>query len=701
MLRPEVEEKVKAAGGKVAGGVSGNTTYLVVGSRLDDGRQVEETSKYRKYMELKDKGKKAPELLDETKLLAMLPGVDTRCAAPVLPPKASAPSPPSRAGSAGVAGTGAAAPVPQWVDTYAPRGMQDLVGNGSVIKKLTEWLRDWDAVVLKGQKKQVPFRPGGGIPDNVNARAALISGPPGIGKTTSARLIVQLHGGYELLEYNASDARGHKVINEMAMGIADNTTISFSGGGCQAKVKGLTKRACIIMDEVDGIGGGDRGGNAALIRMIKKTRNPIICICNDSHSPKVRSLAFSCYDLKFQRPTKTMASQRCAAIAQREGLGIEPNALEALAESCGSDMRMILNQLQMLARSSAYQDTGVRYMDMKQRISENSKDIGVMMGPFDACKKLLNTSEAQRLSFRERLDMFFVDFSLVGLLVHENYLRSVEKKPVTPDGLRRCAYSADLMTVSDMLHKRISFDQEWSLLPDMGIVGAVYPSLMTNGFVRFPSFPQYLGKCSTMSRTKRLQHELQAHLRLTGGAGRDLVTSGYGELLYKRLVQPLVSGHPGGLEQTVATLDAYGLRKEHLQEHLTELRQYLGGEDLFKMVDPKVKAAMTREFNGGGHAMRVVLPASKRRKAEPEVVDPDEIDDGEVENHDDLDGEHEDDADMSSDLIKAKGKANAKDKAKAKAKAAGASASAADTEVSPGPAAKAKGKAKGKARPKR
>merc|ERR1712110_698713 len=113
-----------------------------------------------------------------------------------------------------------------------------------------------------------------------------------------------LHGSYEVLEYNASDSRGMKIIQQMADGIADNRTLSFKPGGQQSSSDPITKRAVIIMDEVDGMGAGDRGGNAALIKMIKKTKNPIICICNDSHSPKIRSLAFSCYDLKFCRPTK-------------------------------------------------------------------------------------------------------------------------------------------------------------------------------------------------------------------------------------------------------------------------------------------------------------------------------------------------------------------------------------------------------------
>jgi len=42
-----------------------------------------------------------------------------------------------------------------------------------------------------------------------------------------------------------------------------------------------TKKSVIIMDEVDGVGAGDRGGIGALIQVIKDTRTPIICICND------------------------------------------------------------------------------------------------------------------------------------------------------------------------------------------------------------------------------------------------------------------------------------------------------------------------------------------------------------------------------------------------------------------------------------
>lgn len=116
------------------------------------------------------------------------------------------------------------------------------------------------------------------------------------------------------------------------------------------------------MDEVDGMS-SDRGGSTALIEIIKQTKTPIICICNDRSHPKMRTLANHCYDIKFIKPNKQTIAKKIQEICLKEGLSLDVNTLELLCESLGNDIRQILNILQMWRRTSSTMD----FMEMKNK----------------------------------------------------------------------------------------------------------------------------------------------------------------------------------------------------------------------------------------------------------------------------------------------------------------------------------------------
>jgi len=392
----------------------------------------------------------------------------------------------------------------------------------------------------------------------------------------------------------------------------------------------------------------------------------------------MRTLAFSCYDIRFSRPSKTTIAQRLLNIATAEGLSTEPNALELLAESCGNDMRCVLNQLQVMSTACEYQNDGITFMDMKERLLTSAKDRAAMLTPFEACKNLLTSSVAKRMSIQERMDNFFVDHNLVHLLVQENILNSVAKRPPEVELLTGCARSAEFIALGDIVSQRIREHQEWNLLPDMGLLSAVYPAYETNGFLGFPEFPKFLGNYSRISRAKRLCLELHALLRVSTAVGRtQLVRSNYLDVLRGRILQPLLREDT---DAAVSMLDAYGLQREHVTEHLDELGKHLTGseEGGYKLVDPKVKAAMTRELNTGSHAVRVVLPKSKKRKAAApdadDLGDEADLDDCNMrseEMQDEKDGiavEVEEVDAGGGALLKTKAKSKAKAKAKPKAK---------------------------------
>jgi DNA polymerase III delta prime subunit len=51
--------------------------------------------------------------------------------------------------------------------------------------------------------------------------------------------------------------------------------------------------------------------------------------------------------LKFARPQKTTIVKRLMVVAKKEGMNVEPNALDFLVQSTGGDIRQILNSMQM------------------------------------------------------------------------------------------------------------------------------------------------------------------------------------------------------------------------------------------------------------------------------------------------------------------------------------------------------------------
>ena len=276
-----------------------------------------------------------------------------------------------------------------WVDKYQPNCAADLVGNSDSIGKFTTWLKDWNDVVIMGRKKKPPPPKRGGswanVP-NLNARACMISGPPGIGKSSMVSIIAKEHG-FGVMSINASDKRSKQVIEGMLKELCESSTMDyfFKKDKQQRDIDRKKRReneqnrkTVIVMDEVDGCGSSDRGGIAALIKVIKNTRMPVVCISNDHSSRKIVSLINHCYDLRFTKPSANDIVKRLGMIARKEGLRIELSGLEKIIEFSGNDIRQIINLLQLWKTTSRE----VKSDSVKSRHRSMQKDQKIMVNSF-------------------------------------------------------------------------------------------------------------------------------------------------------------------------------------------------------------------------------------------------------------------------------------------------------------------------------
>ena len=105
-----------------------------------------------------------------------------------------------------------------------------------------------------------------------------------------------------------------------------------------------------------------------------------------------------------------------------------------------------------------------------------------MINTFEAAYRLLNQKKED--SFRDKLDLYFVDYEMVPLLVHENYLNSMQSNDI-----ESMALAAEFISEGDVLNYQLRTEMDWALLANIGIMSSVAPCLLTSGESTYPEYP--------------------------------------------------------------------------------------------------------------------------------------------------------------------------------------------------------------------
>ncbi|ETN43692.1 uncharacterized protein HMPREF1541_02851 [Cyphellophora europaea CBS 101466] len=496
-----------------------------------------------------------------------------------------------------------------WVDKYAPDTLQHICGNKATVERLQKWLQGWRRNAKFNFKKAGPD--GDGI-----RRAAMLFGPPGVGKTTAAHLIAKLEG-YDVVETNASDTRSKKLMEAALKGVLDTKSIMgyFAGEGKEVDEK--KQNLVMIMDEVDGMSAGDRGGVGALAAVAKKTNIPLILICNERKLPKMKPFDNVVAEIGFRRPTTDQIRSRIMSICFREGFKLPAPVLNAIIEGANADIRRIINMLSTIKVDA--HDKDLTYDDTKAMHKAWEKH--VILKPWDIVSKIMRPqmfAESGGATLNEKTELYFNDHEFSSLMLQENYLKSQPSRIGNYGGKERnlkwlelADNAASSISDGDLVDRMIhGSQQQWSLMPLHAIFSFVRPASYVYGnFNTQVGFAGWLGQNSKQGKLSRFVKEIQGHMRLRTAADRNEIRQQYLPALWHSTVGRLLKVGKDAVPDMIDFMDSYYLTKDDY-DAIIELgvgpMQGEGDESVLKNMESATKATFTRMYNQQSHPMPFV-----------------------------------------------------------------------------------------------
>lgn len=141
----------------------------------------------------------------------------------------------------------------------------------------------------------------------ITKKGIYVYGSSGVGKSMFVKKILKKMG-YDVILYDAGDVRNRTVIDNI-------TKDNMANMNVLSMFKKEKRKLIIVMDEIDGMNSGDKGGINTLIKLIRpkktnkqkkedRTNIPVVCIGNYHVDKKIKEIIKVCTPIELEKPSK-------------------------------------------------------------------------------------------------------------------------------------------------------------------------------------------------------------------------------------------------------------------------------------------------------------------------------------------------------------------------------------------------------------
>jgi DNA polymerase III delta prime subunit len=450
-----------------------------------------------------------------------------------------------------------------WTELYKPTTSNDLACGKKISDSIKDWLNNWEIQKIKALhilSQRISKRKSKSEKE-LPKSCALIVGPVGVGKTTTANVIID-ECGYCVYKLNLTGVKNVKGLTEMINSAVKSTNITDL-------IDGKKQKKIVVV--IDGLESITTSIEKSVIKSLQKENDtnwyfPIIFISDEKHNKLLVEFIKVCLKFKFYAPAPFILDKIMTKIMVENKMFVDNKETnDIIIDHCQKDIRRLVNTLQELY--NIYNTKKLTSSKIKEYcMMSQRKDLDV--GLFDATKNLLYKYE----SIENCMLLFNKAKVLLPLMVQQNYMSATIDKAkrnglTHKDALKTMMEVSESLSNGDIAENYVYAEQNWGAQDIHGqhtcVETSFYMSKLDNKDVDVDNLFVNLGYAFDLNRTS-IKNINKKNIANTDECFRNLNIFDY--LYINIILKTLLSENK--LKKFIKLLKGYNIKIEHIESLL-------------------------------------------------------------------------------------------------------------------------------------